>query len=390
MKYESTIHQFLYIYRFFSFAIAVMLTQVIPSALLEARAFQTYLILTILGIYTLLKVLSPIRWRQKDPMTYIVLGGDLFLCILLVLFTGGLSSSFLLYSLTPIITAALLFEEKVALSMAAVASLSLSISYLTFGQFNMKFSWIMQGFNLTLLILYTLFSFVIASLTYRTNLNVRRRIERDAIIEERRRIGREIHDGVAQALSYLNMKTKLVRDSIASNDTNQALSGLDDVRRTVNDTYENIRESIDQLSIDIRGFPLILTLSQYFKEFTEKNNIPIYFDAPRELHGLSLVAELQFLRIFQEALSNVRKHSQATEVLVKVEDDRNEVRMIVKDNGQGLPPGWERYIKEPKVYRGLNIMKERAESLGGVLTILTAPGSGTEIRVSLPIEKVRI
>ncbi len=73
MRYESTIHQFLYVYRFFTFAIAVVLTQVIPLIMGKTPVFQTYSILIMLGLYTLLKVLSPIRWRQKEPLTYVIL-----------------------------------------------------------------------------------------------------------------------------------------------------------------------------------------------------------------------------------------------------------------------------------------------------------------------------
>jgi len=168
-------------------------------------AQQLYIILGTLGIYTILRVFSPLRWREKSTMTYLILASDFLLCLLLVIYTNGLNSSFLLYSLTPIMTAAFLFEERVAISLAASASIALSITHVALSQFSERFVWIMQGHNLTLLIVYTLFCFVAATVPYRTNMNIRRHIEREAIIEERRRIAREIHDGVAQSLSYLGM-----------------------------------------------------------------------------------------------------------------------------------------------------------------------------------------
>ncbi|MBI2287745.1 MAG: hypothetical protein HYU83_01975, partial [Chloroflexi bacterium] len=253
-RYEKEAYQFLAVYRFLSYALAVLFTQVGPPLMLsQITNLQLYIVLGILGIYSMLRVFSPLRWREKSTMTYLILAGDFLLSILLVIYTNGLNSIFLLYSLTPIMTAALFFQEKIALSLAAIASLLLSLTHIALSQMSIRFTWIMQGYNLTLLIVYTLFCFVVAMVPYRINLNIRRRIEREAIIEERRRIAREIHDGVAQSLSYLNMKTKLVSDSVAAQNTVKALTELSDVRKTVQDTYDDIRESIDQLSTEIKN-----------------------------------------------------------------------------------------------------------------------------------------
>jgi len=388
-RYEREAYQFLAVYRFLAYALAVMFTQVVPFLGAPAMPpLQLYIILGTLGVYTVLRVFSPLRWRERGTMTYLILIGDFLLCILLVIYTNGLNSSFLLYSLTPIMTAALLFEERVALSLAATATILLSITHIALSQFTERFAWIMQGYNLTLLIVYTLFCFVVALVPYRINLNIRRRIEREAIIEERRRIAREIHDGVAQSLGYLNLKTKLVSDSVSAQDTVKALTELGDIRKVVQDTYEDIRESIDQLSAEIKNLPIIPALANFIREFGANNGIKVQFHVPKGFPNLSPVAELQLLRITQEALTNVRRHAQASEVRVKLENTRDAVEMIVKDNGQGFtladleeaPPG----------YHGLNIIRERAEGLGGSLDITTAPGEGAEVRISLPIEKVRL
>ncbi|MFC1992306.1 sensor histidine kinase [Chloroflexota bacterium] len=388
-KYEREVYQFLSVYRFSSYALAVMFTQ-IPVTLSAPRmpAIQVYIILSVLGVYTILKVFSPLHWREKSPLTYLILIGDFFICMLLVIATNGLNSAFLLYSLTPIMTAALLFEERVALALAATASISLSVTHVALSQVSDRITWIMQGYNLTLLIIYTLFSFVSATVPYRINLNIRRRIERDAIIDERRRIGREIHDGVAQSLSYLNLQTKLVSDAVSSHKTEQALTGLEDILKTVQDTYEDVRDSIDQLSTEVRNLPLIPVLRNYSREFGQKNSIEFKFDASKAFPQISPVAELQLLRIAQEALNNVRRHAQATMVAVKLEHNGQSVEMTVKDNGQGFNPVDP--VDLPPGYHGLTIIKERAEELGGSATISSAPGEGTEVMVSLPFEKVRL
>jgi len=388
-RYEKEAYQFLAVYRFLAYALAVMFTQIGPPLGGPPMPdLQLYIILGTLGIYSVLRVFSPLRWRERGTMTYLILVGDFTLSILLVIYTRGLSSSFLLYSLTPIMTAALLFEERVALSLAATASILLSITHLALSQFSERFAWIMQGYNLTLLIVYTLFCFVAASVPYRINLNIRRRIEREAIIEERRRIARELHDGIAQSLGYLNLKTKLVSDSVASQNTVQALTELVDIRQVVQDNYEDIREAIDQLSTEIRSAPLIPALASYTREFGDNNGIRAQFNVARPFPQLSPVAELQLLRIAQEVLTNVRRHAQASEVEVKLENTDETVELLIKDNGQGFDSlDLEQFLPG---YHGLNIIKERAESLGGSVTISAAPSEGTAVTVSLPSVKVRL
>ncbi|HEY51664.1 MAG TPA: sensor histidine kinase [Dehalococcoidia bacterium] len=386
-RYEKEAYQFLAVYRFLSYALAVLFSQVAPI-MSAMPTVQLYIILGTLGVYSALKVFSPLRWQMRGTMTYLILSGDFLLCILLVIYTNGLNSIFLLYSLTPIMTAALLFEEKVALSLAAIASLSLSLTHLFLSQFTTRFTWIMQGYNLTLLIVYTLFSFVVATVPYRINLNIRRRIEREAIIEERRRIAREIHDGVAQSLSYLNLKTKSVSDLLTSKDTVQALTELNEIRDVVQDTYEDIRESIDQLSTEIRSVSILAALGNYVREFSSNNGIPVKFEISKPFAQLSPVAELQLLRIGQEALTNVRRHAMASGVEVTLRNTEDAVEMIVKDDGQGFE--LEELEKYPPGYHGLTIIKERAEGLGGNLFITTAPGQGTEVKIRLPVEKVRL
>jgi len=389
-RYEKEAYQFLATFRFLSYALAVMFTYVVPvPGVTQLPIEQLVILLSTLGIYTLLRVFSPLRWRAMSTITYLILAGDFLISMVLVTYTSGLSSPFLLYSLNPIMTAALLFEEKVSLSLAAIASIILSVTHLVLSQFSERFTWIMQGHNLTLLIVYSLFCFVAAVVPYRINLNIRRRIEREAIIEERRRIAREIHDGVAQSLGYLNIKTKLVSDSVSAQNTVKALSELNDIRKVVQDTYEDIRESINQLSAEIRSLSIIPALTSYVQEFGNNNGIKVRFDYPKPFPQLSPVAELQLLRIAQEALTNVRRHALATEVEVTLSENGKEaIELVVKDNGRGFT--LTDLDESPPGYHGLNIIRERAETLGGRLNISTAPGEGTALAVTLPLEKVRL
>ncbi|MFC2003137.1 sensor histidine kinase [Chloroflexota bacterium] len=335
----------------------------------------------------MLRIFFPFFRREPSFTTSFVLAIDFLLCILLVLYTNGLNSSFLLYSLTPIMTAALIFDDRVAFTLAALASLSLSITHLALGEIGVETAWALQGHNLTLLVIYTFFCFVVSYVPFHANLNINRRIESEAISEERRRMGREIHDSMAQSMSYLNMKLSLLGKSVSSRKNEQTLGELDEIREVVRDTYENIRESIDQLSTETRNLPLIPTLTDYTTRFGDKNNIEIQSDFPSTFPQISPVAELQLLRIAQEALTNVRRHARATKVEVKLESNGRDVWMTIKDDGQGFTLPDETEVRPG--HHGLNIITERAGLLDGSVDISTVPGEGTEIKISLPIEKVR-
>ena len=385
-KYEKEARQLLAAYRFLSYALAVMFIQISRSLSPASTAadFQIYIVLGILGVYSVLRVFSPLRWREKALITYIILAGDFLIGMILVSWVGGLDSPFLLYSLAPIMTAALLFEERVAVVLAGLATITLSINYLARQQ---PVS-LIQSPNLALLIVYALFCFVTALVPYRTNLNIRRRIESESIIEERRRIARELHDGVAQSLGFLNMKIRLINDLVASHNTVRAINELGEIRKVVQDSYEGIRESIDQLSAEMVAIPLVPALASYVRDFGIKNTLKISFDCSRPFPELSPVAELQVFRISQEALTNIRRHAQATEIEIRLACDKDGIDLLIKDNGHGFT--LDNLDNKPANYHGLNIIKERAEMLGGVLSVSTAPGEGTTLMVSLPLEKVRL
>ncbi len=385
--YELSIHRFLAVYRFLTFGLAVVVVQVIPLNTPQGTPLETVLTLSLLGLYSLLKVFSPLHWRQEGWLSLVVLGGDLAISVFLVLFNNGLDSGYLLYSLTPLLTAVLLFGERIARTTAAITAAAPMAAHLGLSQLSDEYAWVLEGNYLALLIVYVGVSLLIAALASRTNLNIRRRIERDAVLEERRRLRREIHDGVAQALNYLNLKTKMVSTHVSNQEAEQALVGLADIRKTVQSTYEDIREAIDQLSAEATSKPLLPTLEGYLRDFGQQHGLEVRFDAPRVLHNLSPAAELQIFRIAQEALSNVRKHADATQVHLALEDAPKGVQLCVEDNGQGFSLDEH---PESLGFWGLAIMRERAEVLGGTLEVTSSPGLGTRVLAHLPAEKVRL
>ncbi|MEE9262666.1 MAG: sensor histidine kinase [Dehalococcoidia bacterium] len=381
-RYERNIFLFLSLYRFLAYGLAVVLIQVVSLGEEDAFSSQDYALLSGFGVYTLFKVLGPLRWREEGAVTYIMLGGDLLVCVLALLLTGGLTSGFLLYSLTPIMTAALLFTETMAVATATVTSASLAVAHLLVYRWVDKFVWIMEGNNLLWLIVFTVTTFLFATVVYRTNLNIRRRIETDAIADERRRTRRELHDGIVQTIGYLSLKTQTVSSLVEAGDTSKAMEGLDEMYKTVQDAYRDARETLDQLSIEMGAAELIPTLKEYIDSFSDRHGIQVHLDAPVDGLHLTPLAGLQILRVIQEALTNVRKHAQANEVRISLVLMRKRLELLIKDNGRGFDV--EDFAANGKGHYGLNILRERAESLGGKLDICSSPGQGTEVRVSLP------
>lgn len=387
---ERKIYQFLSIYRFFTYALAVGLTLLLPSTAPILPPLYLYLTFGLLAIYTIFKMFAPFRLYQRYAWSYVLLGGDLVVCLLLVLLTGGLRSGLLLYSLAPIITAALLFEQSVSLVLAALSILPLALAHSVLSRSQGSFVWILEGNWLSMLIIYAAVCFLSGTIPYRTNMNIYRRIESNTIFQERKRLAREVHDGMAQALGYFNLGAQRIKEAVSSQNTEEALRQLHDLTRDIADTYQDVRESIDYLNLESRPrFSLIPSLAEYLREFQQRTGIATELTVPEGEAHLSPVAELELLRIAQEALTNVRKHSGATKVRVSLKTSPDAVEMVVRDDGKDFPP---EYLegKAGQGQHGLNIMRERAESLGGTLTITSAPGQGAEVKAVFPPRGVRL
>jgi signal transduction histidine kinase len=134
-----------------------------------------------------------------------------------------------------------------------------------------------------------------------------------------------------------------------------------------------------------KNLPFIPALKEYLREFGQRIHIPVELRVHGEdLTGIPPLAEIQLIRIIHEGLSNVFKHAQATAAAVTMERDSGLLKMTVEDNGKGFVPNT---MAGERFHFGLQTMKERAEALGGRLTIDSAPGKGTRVIVVFPLEE---
>jgi signal transduction histidine kinase len=217
------------------------------------------------------------------------------------------------------------------------------------------------------------------------NVQLYTQLEQMAVLEERQRLGREFHDGLAQTLGYLNLQAQQIESLIASDQTAAAAAEMGAMRKHIRAAYVDVREAIDGLRLSLKDpDQLAARLKEYTLDFSRQFGIETEFSASP--HNLSTNAEiaLQVLRITQESLTNIRKHAQASRARVQLKIQDGQLELDISDNGIGFPPSDS--IARSHRSHGLTMMRERAESLGGAFSVATRPGKGTNITVNIPLE----
>lgn len=209
------------------------------------------------------------------------------------------------------------------------------------------------------------------------------RLERQAILEERARLAREMHDGLAQDLGYLSLKTQQAMRRLKRGQVEDVERELAEIRAAIRDLYVEIRTAIDGLRIPLHeDQPLVPALRTYAEAFTRQTGILVTVEAESPLPTLAPAVEAQILRIVQEGLTNVRKHAAAEHAWVRLCLESDALQVIVADDGRGFDP----HVRPAPDHLGLQIMRERAQALGGRLHISSAPGRGTQVRVTVPLK----
>ncbi|HWV24636.1 MAG TPA: GAF domain-containing sensor histidine kinase [Thermomicrobiales bacterium] len=233
----------------------------------------------------------------------------------------------------------------------------------------------------------TLIRFAALSAVAIENARLHQQVRALAITEERERIAREMHDSLAQVLGYVNTKVQAAKVLVNSGQTEKALEQLDQMANASRSAYADVREGILSLRTSLEPHQtLVETLSEYLPVWEEQSGVRATLDADGVHDGsLSDLAEVQLLRIIQEALTNVRKHAQASRVSVTMTRADGVVVTVIADNGRGFDPKDRGSRGVPQF--GMSTMRERVESLGGSLEITSVAGEGTTVRVSLPAER---
>ncbi|MDT8318825.1 MAG: histidine kinase, partial [bacterium] len=197
-----------------------------------------------------------------------------------------------------------------------------------------------------------------------------------AIIEERNMLASELHDSIAQALAYLKIQGSLLEESIRSGNMEQSFEDLTQIRRGIEKSNNDVRELLVHFRTKIDSEGLEPSIRKILGRFSKDTGIRSVFNMGPDIPSLSPGAEVHLFHIVQEALTNARKYSKATEVKVSVKGG-GDFEVIVEDNGVGFDV--EEVKNKGLSHVGIDIMQERAVRLGADLTIETSPGSGTRV-----------
>jgi len=203
--------------------------------------------------------------------------------------------------------------------------------------------------------------------------------------EERTRIAREIHDELGGALTGLKIDFSLLTRAALKieNETvrTSLLAGMDSMNESVDSTIQTVRRIAMELRpgvLDDLG--LVAALEWQLKDFEKRTGIRCEFFPPEEDIGFDADLSTALFRIFQEALTNVARHSGATEVRVRLRADADSSTLEVEDNGKGI--GKKKALSSKSL--GLLGMRERAQMFGGRITVTGTPGTGTKVTVEIP------
>ncbi|UCD99331.1 MAG: GAF domain-containing sensor histidine kinase, partial [Chloroflexota bacterium] len=201
------------------------------------------------------------------------------------------------------------------------------------------------------------------------------------IISERKRLAREIHDGLAQTLGFLKLQTAQMENLLVANERDRLQESLSTTYRVLSEAYIEVRQAIDGLRISPNGEGLASWVKDTCLEFEDNTGLMVDIEGFSGKENLPLEVQLQLVRIIQEALSNVRKHACAKQAWVSYYQTNEEAIIDIRDDGRGFSPedipGVSRY--------GLQGMRERTELIGGEFQVISQVDKGTTIRVRVPI-----
>lgn len=198
---------------------------------------------------------------------------------------------------------------------------------------------------------------------------------RIALMQERTVIARELHDSLAQALSYLKIQVSRLNKAIPKHDDAMMLDITDELKQGLDNAYRQLRELLTTFRLKVEGGGLAQAIDQAIQALTSQSGLQFRVDYQLINVPLSPHEEIHLLQIIREASQNAVHHSKGTEVIIRlVQNIDQSIELAVEDNGVGIPESAEKLN-----HYGLAIMQERSRQLFGVLNIARRMQGGTGV-----------
>ena len=218
------------------------------------------------------------------------------------------------------------------------------------------------------------------------NAHLMAELEYQTTLDERTRLAREIHDGLAQTLGFLKLQMVQMQKALEQQDTELLKRGLALSYQTVSGAYEDAREAIDDLFIDPSGNSFIGWIEQIATEFAEDTSILVTTVGVDTNINPRPEVQIQLIRIIQEALSNIRKHANASQATIACGQQGNEMILEISDNGCGFAPS----DTPGTSHHGLRGMRERAELIDADFQLTSRPDEGATVHIRWAVAPAQI
>ncbi len=203
-----------------------------------------------------------------------------------------------------------------------------------------------------------------------------------AVVRERGLVAQGLHDSLAQGLNFLNLQLQMLDAAVKRGDQAEIDEILPLLRTGVDESYQDVRELLTNFRTKLSQGDLQAGIEDTVARFRRQTGIETELRfGPGAGAPLAPDEQLQVLFILQEALSNVRKHSEASHVRIDVANDRD-FSLVIADDGQGYDPA--EVAERGESHVGLHIMRERAARMRAVIKLESQPGAGTRVALTLP------
>ncbi len=213
-----------------------------------------------------------------------------------------------------------------------------------------------------------------------------------SLMEERSRLANELHDSLAQTLASVRFQVRVLDETLHEGNEAFLWQVLEKIENSLDEANGELRELIAHFRAPLDSQGVISGVERAVARFRRRSDIQIFFHKDWPERKLPAEYELQIVRIVQESLANIAKHSEAKTVRVMLRGNKDgDYRILIEDDGVGLSLQ-DGMISNPGDHIGLSIMKDRARRIGGELTIESEPGEGTRVllRFHLPVEKLPV